>query len=206
MRFFQQVIARTYKDIWPQRLTNDNAYDDALQKLYRSRAEVSADRANIKTTLAIHEISKHVSAGHFDRAFIENIIGNHISEDGMAKIKDSEKEKLKALYCAIHDAWKYKNTKTAVDFWDQFRDCFCTSWKVEGTSHHAMVAVADAKKQRFPSGYSKAYDKKKVKSNTPGSNPACDPEAPMTSFQIQILSSKMGQMLKATEKLSELQT
>ena len=50
-----------------------------------------------------------------------------------------------------------------------------------------MVAVAEAKKQRFPSGYSKAYDKEKVKLNAPGVNPAGDPEAPVTSFQFQIL-------------------
>ena len=66
-----------------------------------------------------------------------------------------------------------------------------------------MVAVADAKKQRSPSGYPKAHDKEKVKSNAPG---ACDPEALVTSLQFQFLSAKMGQMLKATEKLIELQT
>ena len=49
MRFFQKLIARTYKDIWSHKLTYDNAYSDALGKLYRSRAEVSADRANIET-------------------------------------------------------------------------------------------------------------------------------------------------------------
>ena len=89
---------------------------------------MSADRANIETILAIHEISEHVSAGLFDRSFIENIICHHISEDSMAKIKDSdsEKEKLKALYRAIHEAWRYNNLNTmaAIDFWDQFRDCF----------------------------------------------------------------------------------
>ena len=42
----------------------------------------------------------------------------------MAKIKDSEEEKLKTLYSVIHDTWKYNSTMTAVDFWDQFRDCF----------------------------------------------------------------------------------
>ena len=105
-------------------MTYDNAYSDALRKLYRSPAEVSAYRANIETILAIHEISEHVSAGHFDRSFIKNIICHHIFEDGMAKIKDSEKEKLKALYSAIHNAWKFNNTIAAVDFWDQFRDCF----------------------------------------------------------------------------------
>ena len=104
MQFFQKLIARTYKDIWSHKLTYDIAYSDALRKLYWSRAEVSADRANIDTILAIHEISEHVSAGHFDWSFIENIIGHHISEDGIAKVKDSEKEKLKALYRAIHDA------------------------------------------------------------------------------------------------------
>ena len=57
MRFFQKLIARTYKDIWSHKLTYDNAHSDALRKLYRSRAEVSTDRANIETTLAIHEIS-----------------------------------------------------------------------------------------------------------------------------------------------------
>ena len=71
-----------------------------------SRAEVSADSANIETTLAIHKISEHVSAGHFDRAFIENIICHHIPR--MAKIKASEKEKLKVSRL------------------------LCTSWTVEG--------------------------------------------------------------------------
>ena len=56
-----------------------NAFCGALRKL--SRAEVSADRENIQTKLAIHEISENVSARHFDQAFIENIIGHHISED-----------------------------------------------------------------------------------------------------------------------------
>ena len=86
-----------------------------------------------------------MSAGHFDRSFTENIIGHHISENGMAKIKDSKKEKLKALYCAIHDAWKYNNTMSAVDFWDQFRDCFVHPGRSKEPSHYAMVAVADAK-------------------------------------------------------------
>ena len=44
MRFFQKLIARTYKDIWSHKLTSDNAYSDALRKLYRSRAEVVVDR------------------------------------------------------------------------------------------------------------------------------------------------------------------
>ena len=172
MRFFQKLIARTYKDIWSHKLTYDNAHSDALRKLYRSRAEVSADRANIETTLGIHEISEHVIIGHFDLAFIENIISHHISEDGMAKIKDSKKEKLKALYHDIHYAWKYNHTMTAVDFWDQFRGCFVHPGRSKESSHHAMVVVADAKKQRLPSGYSKAYDTGKVESNTPGVNPA----------------------------------
>ena len=163
-------------------MTYDNAYSDALRKLYRSRAEVSADRANIKTILAIHEISEHVSAGHFDRSFIENIIGHHISEDGMAKIKDSDKEKLKALDRAINDAWKFNNNMAAVDFWDQFRDCLVHPRRSKEHTQHAMVAVAETKKQRFPSDYSKAYDKEKVKSNAQGVNPAYDPEAPVTSF------------------------
>ena len=38
--------------------------------------------------------------------------------------------------------------------------------------HHAMVAVADTKKQWPPSSYSKAFDKEKVKLKTPGVNPA----------------------------------
>ena len=96
---------------------------------------------NIETISAIHEISEHVRAGHFDRSFIENIIGHHISENGMAKIKDSKKEKLKALYCAIHDAWKYNNTMSAVDFWDQFRDYFVHPGRSKEPLHHAMVAV-----------------------------------------------------------------
>ena len=76
---------------------------------------------------------------------------------------------------------------TAVDFLDQFRDCFVLvtseNLKVEGIiapCRSAMVAVADTKKQRPPTGYSKAYDKEEVKSNTPGVNLAVDPEAPVT--------------------------
>ena len=76
-----------------------------MQRLYLTRAEVSADRGNVQTALAIHEISEHVKPRHFDRAFLENIIGHHISEDAMAKIKDSEKEKLKTLYCTTQDTW-----------------------------------------------------------------------------------------------------
>ena len=67
-------------------------------------------------------------------------------------------------------------------------------------SKEPMVAGADSKKQRFLSCYSKAHDKDKVKSNTPGVNLADDPEPPVTSFQFHILSSKMGQMLKAADK------
>ena len=63
-----------------------------------------------------------------------------------------------------------------------------------------------ARSKRLPYSYSKAYEKKKVKSNTLGVNPAGESEAPATSFQFQILISKMGQMLKATEKPIELQT
>ena len=100
-----------------------------------------------------------MSAGHFDWSFIENSIGHHISQDGMVKIKDSEKEKLKALYHAINDAWKFNNTTAAVDFWDQFWDCFIHPGRSKEPSQHAMVAVADARKQHFPSGYSKAHDK-----------------------------------------------
>ena len=55
---------------------------------------------------------------------MENIICHHISKGCIAKIKDSENEKPKALYRAIHDARKYNNTMAAVDFWDQFQDCF----------------------------------------------------------------------------------
>ena len=114
MRFFKKLIARTFKNVWSHKLTYDNNYSDALRKLYRSRAEVFTDRANIETILAIHAISEHVpvSARHFDRAFIENIIGQHIFEDGMAKIKDSEK--LQTLYSVIHEARKYN--------WQQHND------------------------------------------------------------------------------------
>ena len=79
-----------------------------------------------------------------------------------------------------------------VDFWDQFRDCFVHPGRSKEPSQHAMVALADAKKQRFPSGYSKAHDKEKVKLNAQG---AGDPEAPATSLQFQILSAKMGQIM-----------
>ena len=61
MRFFQKLsLVRTtwYKDIWSHKLTYDNAYSNALRKLYRPRAEVSADRANIETIFAIHEITE----------------------------------------------------------------------------------------------------------------------------------------------------
>ena len=51
----------------------------------------------------------------------------------------------------------------------------------------------------------KAYGKEKVKSYAPGTNPTGDPEAPITFKQFQTLSSKMGQVLKAAEKLIELQ-
>ena len=102
MRFLQKLIACTYKDIWSHKRTYYNAYSDALRKLYRSRAEVSADRVNIETISAIHEISEHVRAGHFDRSFIENIICLHISKDGMAKIKDSEKENPRRLEVQQH--------------------------------------------------------------------------------------------------------
>ena len=58
MRYYQKLIAWTYTDIWSKCLTYDNVYSDAVQKLYRSRDKVSADRANIETTLAIHEIGE----------------------------------------------------------------------------------------------------------------------------------------------------
>ena len=69
--------------------------------------------------------------GYFDRTFIEKIIGHHISEEVMAKVKESEREKLQALYRFINYAWKYNNTMTAVNFWDQFRDCFVHPGKSE---------------------------------------------------------------------------
>ena len=69
-----------------------------------------------------------------------------------------------------------------------------------------MVAVADTKKQRSSACYSKGHDKEKVKSSAPAANPTGDPEAPITFLQFQILSSKMGQVLKAAEKLIELQS
>ena len=40
----------------------------------------------------------------------------------------------------------------------------------------------------------------------PGTNPTGDQEAPITFKQFQILRSRMGQVLKAAEKLIELQT
>ena len=52
----------------------------------------------------------------------------------------------------------------------------------------------------------KAYGKEKVKSYAPGTNPTGDQEAPITFKQFQILRSRMGQVLKAAEKLIELQT
>ena len=52
----------------------------------------------------------------------------------------------------------------------------------------------------------KAYGKEKVKSYAQGTNPASDPEAPITFKQFQILRSKMGQVLKAAEKLIDFQT
>ena len=109
----------------------------------------------------------------------------------MAKIKDSEKEKLKSLYSNIHDAWKYNNTMTAVYFWDQFRDCFVHQGRSKESLHRAMVTEADTKKQRPPAANSKAYDKETVKSSTSGVDPAVDPEAPFTFLQFQILNSKM---------------
>ena len=67
------------------------------------------------------------------------------------------------------------------------------------------MAVADTKKQRPPACYSKAYDKEKVKSEKPGVNLAVDPDAPVTYLQFRFLSSKMGQIMKAMEKLIEIQ-
>ena len=84
MLYFQKLSARTCKDICSNKLTYYNVYSNALRKLYRSR----------ETTLAIQEISEHVKPGHFDRTLLENIIRHHISEEGMAKVKESEREKL----------------------------------------------------------------------------------------------------------------
>lgn len=71
--------------------------------------------------------------GHFDRTFMENMIGDHISDDGVAKVKESERKMLKALYLLMNDAWKCNNMMAAVRFWDRFRDCFVLFRKVEGT-------------------------------------------------------------------------
>ena len=48
------------------------------------------------------------------------------------------------------------------------------------------------------------YYIEKVKSAAQAANPALDPEGLATALQFNNLSSKMGQMLKATEKLIEL--
>ena len=87
-------------------MTYNNVYSDAFEEALLVTCQVSVDSENIETTLAIHEFSEHVKPGHFDWTFIENIIGHHISEEGMAKVKESARERLKALYMLINYAWK----------------------------------------------------------------------------------------------------
>ena len=67
-----------------------------------------------------------------------------------------------------------------------------------------MVEVAETKERRPTPEGSMGYYIEKVKSAAQAANPALDPEGLATALQFNNLSSKMGQMLKATEKLIEL--
>ena len=67
----------------------------------------------------------------------------------------------------------------AVDFLDQFRDCFAHPGKLKETLYHAMVAVVGTNKRKPSAGGLKCYIKGKVKSAGTGVNPALDPEGPV---------------------------
>ena len=114
-------------------------------------------------------------------------------------------EMMSSFYRLINDAWKYSNTMTAVNFCDQFQDWFVPPGKSKEPLHHAMVVVAEPR-STDPQPEVRMAAIRKVKLVGPEVNPALHPEAPATALQLIILSSTIGQMLKATEKLIELQT
>ena len=117
-----------------------------MQRLYRSRTEVSADRTNIETILglflAIHEISKHVSPGHFDREFIENIIGNHISNEEISKVKETERENFGTIRPSIGAStlMGVQPLNDGSGFLGPVPRLFILSEKSKEPSHHALVA------------------------------------------------------------------